>query len=315
MIVEKPFFPRGNAYHFTLVFLIVFIILLVLVFGNSMIMFQAGSIPGLSLGLFVPLLMAMPLGLLHLMWSMPRATQKNFSYSSARANLARVGVLIITFTTVGAIALQSHAYVLAQPTPSESHLYLEGGFTMHANSSTLPTVTTRTWEIQKGEVDDLMVHVEGIATAPCGTDATIDFSVGITFNSGAVWIYPERRSSTGQAHCGDGDQSKAALELKWSGFPIDEMENVSITLTMFPHPENADTFLTVTIDKINDVNLLYWNKQDSSWVFGSTAVMSLGYAGFATIILATGLNRLRSWQKNDVRLFKESVKVWSRDDP
>jgi hypothetical protein len=314
MSVRKSIFPRGNAYTFTLIFLMVGIIALVHVFGSEMIMYHSASVPGITVGMTVPLMMAILLGLLHLMHSLPENVQNNYSYSSARGNLVRVGVLIATFTTVGAIAFQGEAFVLSQPTPSDSDLYLTRGFTMQANSSVVPTIQTSTWAVQNGEIDDIEVHVEGIASAPCGTNATIDFSVKITFNGGPIWIYPERQSTTHQDPCDDGAPSTARLGLTWSGFPIAEMGSVSITMTLFPHAENTNALLNVTIDKVTDANLLYWSKREVNWIFGSTVVLCWGYAGFATIILMIGLNRLRQWRKNDVRLYKESKRIWSRDD-
>ncbi len=273
-------------------------------FSEGMMTVVVGMIP----------VFGMLVGLMHLSHSLPPKIQGGTRYSTARANLARVGALIAIFALVGTIGYLNESFVLAQPTRSESDLYITHGFTMYANSSTMPTVLTRTWDIPEGQIDDIEVHVNGIATAPCTSIAVINYTIAFLCKGSIALGQPNNLYSTNQATCGGGVPSEATLGWEWWGFPVDEMDNVSITMTLFPHPANTNAFLNVTIYKINDLNLLHWDKFDVIFMYGAIVFAGWFYASVATIGLITGISRLSKWNPVETPRYRESTRLWGRDD-
>ncbi|MBN2151785.1 MAG: hypothetical protein JW839_10085 [Candidatus Lokiarchaeota archaeon] len=255
----------------------------------------------------------MLVGLMHLLHSLPPKSQANTPHSTARANLARVGALIAIFAVVGGLGFQNESYVLSQPTPSESDLYLTHGFLMHANSSTIPTVLTRTWDIPDGQVDDIEVHVDGIATAPCGNFAVINYSIAFSCNGSIPLGPPYARYSTNASDCDGGVPSKVTLGWEWWGFPVASMDNVSLTMTLYPHPANTGALLNVTIYKINKLNLLHWDKFDVIFMYGAVTFAGWFYAAVGTLSLLVGLKRLRDWKNEYLSWYWGSTRVWARD--
>jgi hypothetical protein len=320
---EKPRKPVGNILLFFLAAILVIITCAVLVFNDDMLKYHDSDEGWITLIVFVPAIIAMLVGLLHLFSSLSnlKRARRVRVYPAptsrpelpAQGNVPRVVILIALFAVLGTIGFQNITFVLAQPTPSEADLYITSGFTLHANSSTLPTSTTGTWGIPQEGIDDIKVYIGGVAFASCGAMAVINFSV-VFFNGSDPLGHPYLRSSTNTTECSAGAQSKATIGWKWWGFPVAQMENFSINLTIYPHSPNTDAYLTLKIYIINDLNLLYLDLSDVVFMYGAIVFAGWMYALVSTLTLIVHIIQIRARQKAESAQSSGLTGGWGQDD-
>ncbi|MBN2151784.1 MAG: hypothetical protein JW839_10080 [Candidatus Lokiarchaeota archaeon] len=284
--------------------------ILVLLFDGSDLLYHNATGGLASIGMFLLSLWGMLFGLMHLAHSLPPKEAKATPSPSmqvpgtatsrvplplVRGNANRVIVLVIVFSLVGAIGTQYSAYVFSQATPADEDLYILKEHAVVANSTSLPTNASVTCALPGHGIDDVKVVLRGRAIAPCYLTATITCT--FRFYNGTIQLGESyTRTASDGASCTGSTQSEASFSSTYNGFPVMQLDNITIGITLLSCLNNSDARVVITVYKMNDANRLFLERESVGFMCGATMITGWFYVLVAVTTFLSRDRRRRAWQ-------------------